>query len=209
MTNQEKGWYRFLSDFGIDPSIYIEVKDSFSPVKSHVEKMVSGKDYWQVSPDELNYIFSATKLLRPEKVVETGVGPGTTSYAFLSAMSDFDGKLYSFDLGIRYGESDHMPVGFVVPQEMRSAWTLTIGDSMVTLLPVLRKISPIDIFFHDSDHTYNHVMFEMTSADRSLKKRGLIVVDNYDWSRAPEDFAKEYGYKLVPIVDDLAFLYKL
>ena len=208
MTNQERGWNKFLSDFELDPSIYFEARESFAPVRLHVEKLVSGKDYWQVSPDELNYIFSATKLLRPGRVVETGVGPGTTSYAFLSALSDFDGKLYSFDLGIRYGESDHMPVGFVVPQEMRSEWTLTIGDSRETLVPALRKISPIDIFFHDSDHTYDHVMFELTKADRYLKKRGLIMVDNYDWSKAPKDFANENGYDLVPIIDDLAFLYK-
>jgi predicted O-methyltransferase YrrM len=209
LTKAVKGWNRFLSDFKINRSRYDETMESFAPVRLHVDNMVSGKYYWQVSTDELAYIFAATKLLRARKVVETGIGPGTTSFAILNALKEVDGMLYSFDLGVSYGESDTRPVGFVVPQDMRSKWTITLGNSRETLIPVLNRISPIDIFFHDSDHSYNHVMFELKTASKYLIKNGLIMVDNYDWSDAPVDFSKENGYELVPIVDDLAFLYKL
>lgn len=177
-------------------------------VTEYTLSIVGTKDYWQVSESELRLLYAAVKILRPKVVAETGVGPGTTSTAILMASKEAGSRLISFDLGQRYGEADAKPVGFVVPDELRSRWNLVIGDSKETLPSNLSKYGPIDMFFHDSEHTYDHVYFELETAMRNFNERFLIVIDNYNWSKAPDDFARKYGLSLVHVADDMCFIFR-
>jgi cephalosporin hydroxylase len=49
------------------------------------------------------------------------------------------------------------------------------------------------MFFHDSDHTYNHMMFEFKEAKRKLVAGGLIVADDISWNASLWDFADQNG----------------
>lgn len=46
------------------------------------------------------------------------------------------------------------------PSYPRSRWSLTSGKSSDHLEPLLRRIGPVDIFLHDSDHSYENMQFE-------------------------------------------------
>ena len=185
-----------------------EFIDSAGDIFQYAKSTTRGNDYWQVSEPEFRLIFAIATAMKAEKIAETGVGPGTTSTAFLKAMEPFGGKLYSFDLGKKYGNSDEKPVGFVVPDNLRSRWTLTLGDSRETLKPGLEKYGPFDIFMHDSEHTYDHVTFELNTAITHMKEHFVIVVDNYNWTEAPDDFASSRGLKLVHPTDDMCLIFR-
>ncbi len=199
-----------IKAFRLKKRTFVRLLQEADSVVSYTESKLNGRSFWQVSPDELRFIYAITRILKPRIVVETGVGPGTTSYAFLSAMNDYGGKLYSFDLGVKYGEeSDPEEVGFVVPDDLRSNWTLTLGDSKETLPEKIGSIGDVDFFFHDSEHTYKHVMFELTTMQEHLSEEFLILADNCNWTDAVADFADERELEHENIVDDLCAVYRL
>ncbi len=204
----ETNYKPVISALGIDQGEYEAVTLEAESINSFVKVKIGGRQFWQVSADELTFIYSITRTFKPKNVVETGVGPGTTSYAFLSALKA-GGTLHSFDIGEKYGDEDKAePVGFVVPQKMREKWDLTIGDSKLTLRKKLDEIGQVDLFFHDSEHTHEHVMYELESVLPHLSDRFIILVDNYDWTKAPELFAARNNMHLTPVVDDLCALYR-
>ena len=51
-------------------------------------------------------------------------------------------------------------------------------------------------------------MFELNSVWSKMEKDPLIIVDNFDWSEAASDFAREKGMKLRNLADDLALISK-
>lgn len=185
-----------------------KVMNEANVVVDYVRAKVGSKNYWQVSYDELQVLYACVRLLQPNLVVETGVGPGTTSTAILSAIRGTKGKLVSFDLGIKYGEEEEeMPVGWVIPENLKTSWTLVLGDSRKTLDDALSKNKSVDIFFHDSEHEYDHVTFELNTARKYSSKKPLFIVDNYDWTDAPADFARNNTYNLVNAADDMCLIF--
>ncbi|HLH86802.1 MAG TPA: class I SAM-dependent methyltransferase [Thermoplasmataceae archaeon] len=197
----------FLNYLGCDANRYDEMKKRADPIVQAVQRRIGQDNYWQVSPEELRSIYASVGLFRGPMIAETGVGPGSTSYAILEASREFRGTLYSFDLGEPYGEKRDKPVGFLVPENLRDRWVFIRGDTKKTLAKNLSYFGPFDVFFHDSEHTYDHVNFELETALKNLRKRFLIMVDNYDWTEAPADFASSHHLKLLPLVDDLCFIF--
>ena len=118
----------------------------------------------------LEFIYAIVRYSQPEVVVETGVGGGGTTSFILKAL-DINGKgsLYSIDLPGFYQRfcstaereySIQVPngweVGWLVPPELRAKWTLVLGDAKLELPNLLQKLGTIDLFLHDSLHTYEH-----------------------------------------------------
>jgi len=56
---------------------------------------------------------------------------------------------------------------------------------------LLSELKQVDIFFHDSLHTYEHMMFEFETVWPHIKENGLIVSDDIYWNNAFIDFAKK------------------
>ena len=188
-----------------------DVRESFglaSRIAEYVESRIGGMNYWQVSYPELCWLYTGVRMMRAPLIAETGVGSGSSSTAILDACSEFRGRLFSFDLGQKYGQSEQKPVGFLVPEKFKDRWTLVIGDTKKTLDGKLSYFGPFDVFFHDSEHTYEHVTWELETALKNLRKKFLIVVDNYDWTKAPQDFADKHGLNLVKVADDMCFIFK-
>ncbi len=188
-----------------------EVEKAFeeaSMIVDYVETKIGGKNYWQVSGPELCWLYTGVKMMRAPLVAETGVGPGSTSTAILEASAKFRGRLFSFDLGEKYGEDEQMPVGILVPEKYKDRWSLVLGNTRDTLEGKMSYFGPFDVFFHDSEHTYEHVTWELETALRNLRKKFLIVVDNYNWTKAPDDFAEKHGLSLVKVADDMCFIFR-
>ncbi len=162
--------------------------------------------YWQISKDEVRAIFSVIRERKPQVVIETGMGPGVSTTSILSAMNG-EGRLISIDPGMPYGKGDR-EVGFIIPKELKSNLEYVKGTSSSKLKVVLQSIPKLDVFFHDSDHSYENVTFELNTVWPKLADDPLILVDNYDWTDAAADFAKSKGLKLRNIADDLALLSK-
>jgi predicted O-methyltransferase YrrM len=205
----ETNYKPVIRALGIKEADYNAAAKEAVEINSYVSSKIGGRQFWQVSAEELTFIYSITKTFKPLNIVETGVGPGTTSFAFLSALDKSGGRLHSFDLGQKYGEEEKgESIGFVVPENMRSRWNITYGDSKLTLQKGLAKIGRVDIFFHDSEHTNEHVAFELDSVLPYLAGRSLILIDNYDWTEAPKQFASKTKMTLTHVVDDLCAVYR-
>ena len=181
------------------------LKESNEVVNYERSVLKSGR-YWQISKDEVRSIYSIIRQREPDTVVETGMGPGVSTTSILSAMKN-KGRLVSIDPGLPYGKGDR-EVGFIIPSTLRSRLEHVKGTSSEKLESVLESMKKLDIFFHDSDHTYQNVMFELKTVWPKVRRNPLILVDNYDWSDAAADFAKEKGLKLRNLADDLALLSK-
>lgn len=209
MTVPEEGYANLLENFSISPVDYERNITEAKNVVNFVSSRIGNRNFWQVSEKELSFIYAMTVSLRPAVIVETGVGPGTTSYAFLSAAGTYGGKLVSFDLGQSYGdETIPEPVGFVVPESLRPNWDLILGNTVETLPENIAKSGRPSIFMHDSEHTYKHVTFELETAMKYLTDKFLIIVDNFDWTDGPADFAAKHRLVLNRVADDMCYIYR-
>ncbi len=181
------------------------LKESKEVVDYERSTLKNGR-YWQISKDEVRSMYSVIRERKPNVVIETGMGSGVSTTSILSAMKKH-GRLISIDPGIPYGKGDR-EVGFLIPSNLRSNLEYIKGTSTERLVEVLDSLSSLDVFFHDSDHSYQNVMFELNSVWQKIRKNPLILIDNYDWSNAAKDFAKEKNLKLRNLADDLALLSK-
>jgi hypothetical protein len=179
----------------------IHSNDKFN---GYVSSALSSLSYlgWIIFPEGL-YIL--VRILKPTYVVETGVATGVSSaYILMGLEMNNKGELFSIDLP-NY-ELEYFPklslkpvsiipkeknVGFAIPPWLKHRWHLILGNSRETLPKLLNELKTIDIFLHDSEHTYDHMMFEYHEAWNHLKSGGLLLSDNVFMNRAFEDFAKE------------------
>ena len=151
---------------------------------------VSGKN------DFYYFLYTITRILKPKIVVETGVNEGYSSQAILSAMNlNNFGKLYSIDLpnviNAPNGRSYNLngrEVGYIVPSYLRKRWELRLGDSKILLYPLLSELKEIDIFIHDSLHTYDHMLYEYTTAWTFINKNGFLISHDIQMNSAFKKF---------------------
>ena len=148
-------------------------------------------DRWSGGADLLTLAGVVVLLTRPQTVVETGVALGFTSAVILAALEENGGgQLHSVDLPPL--EVDPTFVGQVVPQQLRGRWSLRLGPTRTVLPALTRAIAPIDLFVHDSDHSYAGQIEDYRFAWPSLVAGGTFISDDIG-NAAFLDFAAEVG----------------
>lgn len=152
-------------------------------------------------------LYTLTRLLRPDAIVETGVSSGVSSLHFLLGLADNDhGALHSVDLPTRqHGavlREDESPVslppgeetGWVVPVSLRGRWSLHLGPSQELLPKVVADLPSVGIFLHDSLHTAQHLAFELGTVRPHLGRGAMVLADNTSWTgKAFDRFADAVG----------------
>jgi len=139
----------------------------------------------------------------PDIVVETGVCNGYSTAVILKALEENgSGKLYSIDLP-DFGEENEdiwdEKGGWIIPQseepgwlvneELRKNWELVLGNSNEELPKLLSELNEIDVFIHDSEHSYQTMMLEYCVAWRHLKKDGKLISDDISSNKAFKQFS--------------------
>ena len=139
------------------------------------------------------------RILKPDKIVETGVQSGLSSSFLLQAMKENSkGSLYSVDLPdeklleaipseARLGRKS----GWVVPEELGKNWKLLTGKSSDKLPALLDDLKTVDIFIHDSDHSFENMYWEFNTAWPYLAKNGMLLSDDIELNNAFDKFASE------------------
>jgi len=176
--------------------------------ESEIEMLLhSSSSSLQVPKDVLQYrniefsefsnivmLYYLVRVSKPSEIVETGVWSGKTSWTILHALTDNGkGHLTSIDLGKKQCDGIKLPtteIGGFVPETLRKSWTLKLGDAHELLPETLSKLGAIDMFYHDSNHTYEHMTFEFTTALSCLKKGGIICSDDINMNNAWIDFSQ-------------------
>jgi predicted O-methyltransferase YrrM len=164
---------------------------------------------------ERSWEYALVRRHRPRVMIETGVLRGGSSALFLSAMErNGTGRLISVEKP-RYrpemnadgkAATAHVgsasEVGALVPPRLRHRWTLVLEDARTALPRILSEIAAageqLELFYHDSDHTYEQMLFEYRTAWAAMKSGGIVASDDINWNEAFSDFAKEVGVTPLP-----------
>lgn len=189
---------KFLIDFDETSKIYsTNLSNTYFNLIKEIES-VYGKDksISVLSLDESISLYFLIQDLKPEIVVETGVSDGMSSFIILSALNENGkGKLYSIDLADvgmpkLYGKEP----GWIVDEELRKRWTLIYGKTSDELPELLEKLKHVDIFLHDSEHSYENMQFEFSLALKYMKEGSLLLSDDARANSAFEDLRNIEGF---------------
>ena len=149
------------------------------------------------APGDLRFhaitLYCLARIAQPQLIIETGVAHGKSSAFLLLALEhNGHGEMISIDLppdgNLADGSKTAMyerPVGWLVPERLRSRWAFHPGDSLAVLPKVLAEageqgLAP-DFFLHDSLHTFDHTMAELELVCAAASGEAFSVcVDNID-----------------------------
>jgi Methyltransferase domain len=145
------------------------------------------------APSLARLCYALCRALRPGVVLETGVAYGVSSSFLTQALAlNGEGHLHSVDRGpVRPGSDSY--IGALVPDELRSRWTLHRGTSRRVLPGLLDQLDGLALFIHDSQHTYRNVTWELRTVAPRLARPAAVVVDDVAGNRAFEDWVERSG----------------
>ena len=108
------------------------------------------------------------------------------------------------------GDPRYLPVGkppgWIVPEWLKSNWKLHIGDSRVLVPQLLVQLVSVDVFIHDSLHTYDHMLWEFRAAFPHIRPGGLLFSDDAAWNPAFAEFGAEVRAERARILRGVGFL---
>lgn len=150
--------------------------------------------------------YALGRALGARTAIETGVLHGLSSAFLLQGLADNGGgRLFSVDYPSTFddgpsnvdGFTDTLPPGmgpgWAVPPALRSQWDLRLGKSGDLLPVILAEAGPVDLFVHDSDHTFETMTMEFEAIWPRLREGGILVADNIDCNTSFFDFARRVG----------------
>lgn len=205
--NEKKDFHKITKEI-------LEHKDFNSFINNEFEsanlknRFPNSKYGWDVF---LYYFIRKTK---PAQIIETGCWYGSSTSLILAAIQENNyGKLYTIDFpaypetGGYHDENPYLSEeerkvslpygkepGFIVPTFLKDNWELILGTSKEELPKLLIKLGKIDMFLHDSLHSYENMMFEFNTAWKYLNKGRYAFSDNINWHTAFYDFCKNKQY---------------
>jgi predicted O-methyltransferase YrrM len=186
----EEGLECLIDTFGYEIAIALE-----EPNLAQIEKRVGEKqaDLPPSAPFARSHngdallgrlCYALARTIRPKAVVETGVCYGVSSAYLLAALeTNREGRLYSIDLPPLGKDGDNY-VGWLVPGNLRRRWTFERGTSRRLLGPLAEMLGSIDLFVHDSQHTYKNMKFEFETAWPALRPGGVLISDDVEGNAA-------------------------
>ena len=127
---------------------------------------------------ELRLLHGAVTLLKPSRIIETGVALGWSSLSILHALKDAnDFIFYSVDMPYPRRNTEHL-VGSIVPESLRRNWILLkLADAEGVPL-ALRHLGRVNLAHYDSDKTPEGRARTYSLIWRSLVPGGLLISDD-------------------------------
>lgn len=135
--------------------------------------------------------------------VETGAGASTLAFAYCAMK--YDGIAYSWDYNGEKGSLIRTvcteTMGNVFGKHVDTHWKLVAHDSLSPYLglPVLSDlVDHVDMFFHDSEHTWNAVHAELKAVNPLLVEGAVVALDdaNQDYLHTNMAYINTFRRKL-------------
>jgi len=172
---------KLLRQLGVDVPPHLS--ERADQVLAELQERTESRDLqfperFAVEHESGRFLFLLVRMTRPRLMVETGVANGASTFLVLTAMRENEeGSLISFDV-----TSD---VGSLLTEDERASqhWELRIIDPG-TLPESIADLDGLDIFMHDSDHSYANVSSELETAWPRVRPGGLIIGDDGETSYA-------------------------
>lgn len=164
-----------------------------------------------VNLEDALFLYWVIRTFKPKTVVQTGVCNGlSTAFMMLAlAKNGPEGQLHAIDLAHIFDPNNPdwtvpgMVYGVLIPEGKTSGWMvpdmykdrchIENGDAKELLPKLIDRLPSLDMFYHDSDHSYQHMMFEFDEAMRKLDKGGIVLGDDVSWNASVWDFADKHG----------------
>ena len=163
--------------------------------KSYPSKEKPYDTNWGLEINSALLLYIICKMIKPEKVVETGVAYGLASSYILQALDENKkGILYSIDFPFSPWQTKEM-IGSITPVHLRSRRKFVYGPSSNVLKKLLQSIGSIDLFFHDSLHSYKNMKREFTTAWPFIKEGGFLISDDALHNNAFYELHKQFNLK--------------
>ncbi len=138
-------------------------------------------------------LFVVVRSLHPRKAVETGVANGCSSAMILAAMEhNGTGELIGLDNLL--AERDRL--GQRIPTQLRARFTFRLADSIAELRNMIQAGQTIDLFLHDSLHTYRHARTEYELAWKLLAPGGALCSHDILYNNAFDRFVAAHGSEI-------------
>jgi hypothetical protein len=163
-----------------------------------------------------NYVlplYVVTRCIGPTIAIETGTQNGGSAQAILAALDvNQNGKLWSFDSANQSTDGTHTLThgtpGEMITPRLKPRWNLTIGFTYNTLKPLLNMLDgiPVDLFFHDSDHSKECVEFEFSEIVKCCARGSYVGMHDFygqwDHEKILEGFTQVIGMSHPPVHRD-------
>jgi predicted O-methyltransferase YrrM len=192
-TYETVGWKGALRDveerFGraadvLDEPALGEVEENARQLLEDIRREDPSSLRWAADSLLARCCYLMCRLLEPTVVVETGVAYGVSSAFILRALEENGrGVLHSVDLPPLRREYERF-WGVAVDRGLEGRWKLHRGSSVRVLPQLLEELETVDLFVHDSLHTYRNMRREFEAIWPRLRAGGALIADDVERNRA-------------------------
>jgi hypothetical protein len=161
--------------------------DDDRDLAGHLTKRLSSNPRWRVNAKEPHWArrsgwYAIVRAAQPEHVVETGTHLGLGSCVIAAALlRNGHGRLTTIDID--------QDAGYLIGEP----WATVIDRRVGSSVDILGKLQDVDIFLHDSLHTYEYETSELTAVGANLRADAIVLSDNAHDSAALSDWAERTG----------------
>jgi predicted O-methyltransferase YrrM len=173
------------------------ISEISNPSTSNIlESGIIFPNFYDTNPGTLKLLAMLVERIKPLVVVETGTANGKSASEILSAFGRnnlTESRLFSIDVDPR-----------VATNELRSneQFSFLLIDKSNSFVDLMKTIEKVDLFYHDSDHSYRNQMLEYVTAWEILdNEKGCLISDDINWSNAFLDFCKHVNRKPSVLAD--------
>jgi predicted O-methyltransferase YrrM len=199
-TYETVGWKGALGDveerFGratdvLDEPALGEVEESTRQLLEDIRREDPSSLRWAADSLLARCCYLMCRLLEPTVVVETGVAYGVSSAFMLRALEENSrGVLHSLDLPPLRREYERY-WGVAVDRALEGRWKLYRGSSARVLPRLLEELETVDLFVHDSLHSYRNMRREFEVVWPRLRAGGVLIADDVERNRAFGDLLQK------------------
>jgi predicted O-methyltransferase YrrM len=171
---------------------YIAELDADQELRRHIEQATLESARRGLADRDVRYgrrvgWYALTRALRPQHVVETGTDKGSGSCVFAAALlRNETGRLTTIDVKPDSGYLISGPYAEVIDR--------LVDDSVNALR---NDRAPVDLFLHDSWHTFEHEIAELGAVAPRLTDRALVLTDNAHASDALLRWSESTGRRFL------------
>ena len=152
---------------------YLAELDGDDELRRHLLRATATSERRGLADREVRYArragwYALVRALRPAVVVETGTDKGLGSCVLAAALlANGAGRLVTIDV--------NDDSGYLIAGRYATVTERVVGDSVAVLRGLAAEV---DVFLHDSLHTFEHETAELAAVAPSLAPDALVLSDN-------------------------------
>jgi len=166
---------------------WVQELESDNDLIGHLTRRLSSNPRRRICATEPHWArrfgwYALVRATEPDHVVETGTHLGLGSCVIAAALlRNGHGRLTTMDID---PES-----GYLIGEP----WAAVIDRRIGSSVDALKAVQDVDIFLHDSLHTYDYESKELTAVEPNLRPDAIVLSDNAHDSAALSDWAERSG----------------